>query len=609
MEVTRVNCGSVHAELVDGAIVRSTVPNPVSQAFAVVLLRGHSEITVNECIEQVRHCEAFQSKLRLKACPEGAADMKWCLRVTSPIADEEAGKAIMTIISDVLDVDEDFCQLQRTSKRPIQHKRNQRPTFPRRGSSGWSMYSSLTGSTLFSRRNSSGRKLEESPSFVLPRPLNVTFLYTFSGVSEFSAGPATPKFWSFVIACISLLAMLTVQILCFWNMDWASAGPVMVIAGYIGLSTGVSAAAWLIYSSQDSISLIVRENRRDVEWRSGIIVAVKKPDSMDTSGTPFQQNESKSLNFEAVWLKPSTRKRLLASSLVTLFLTLSFVCHYLGLRSSRWWLAVSELVICLTAAVARTLIRSEPSRDKFELVDETSVDKRCFSTGLLDSTRPMRIGTEKRSGSLLDLRLYSLQRTECAPAKGELIAWQAAKILHQTPGLTESILALLDMHVTICKGDTLMERKLVITYAGGILTEEGLAFPNAQMCLAFPAYISDLAAPTPLLVRGLMRQPEWSIENEDLAKKNLPWLGGMYITTMDSLLSWWILAEDRNDMNDQHSNLHGSTMMISLAFFLAILSAYEDDVDLISGIEKLHQGCSKEEEDIAKNFVNFLQAA
>ncbi|KAF2467832.1 uncharacterized protein BDR25DRAFT_358104 [Lindgomyces ingoldianus] len=608
MEVTRVNCGSVHAEMVDGSIVRSTVPNPPSQALAVVSLSGCSEIAVVECMEQIRHCETFQSRLQMKGAPQGAADINWCFRISSQVGNEESAQAIMSIISEVLDVGDGCCQLHRNSQPLVQAKSSSRPMPSRHGSSGWSFYSSLTGSTLLSRQSSSAKKLDESPPFTLPRPLNVSFLSTFTGISEFSAGPPTPKFWSFFIACMSLISMLAVQILSFWNKGWTSAAPVMVIAGYIGLFAGVSAAAWLIYDSQDSANLAVRAYRRGAEWKTGVIVAIKKPDSMDTSGTPLQRNKSKAMNFEAVWLKSPSRQRLVLSWIVTLFLTLSFVCHYLGLRSSKWWLAIAELLICLTAAFARTMIKSEPSRDKFKQDGEVFVDKRCYSTGVLDSGRPMRIEKESRSGNLLDLRMYSLQRTECTPAKSELIAWQAAKLLTEKPDIASYVLQLTDMSVTICKGDVPTERKVIIAFSGGVLTEEGLAFPNAQMCLAFPTQVSDLAAPTPLLVRGLMRQPEWSIDHQHLAKKNLPWLGGMYITTMDSMLSWWILSEDRNDMSDQHSNLHGSMLLVSLAFFVAVLKDYGTDVELVKGIEKSNKGSSKEEHDIASHLVSFLVA-
>ena len=440
----------------------------------------------------------------------------------------------------------------------------------------------------------------------LPRPLKVSFLCAFDGLSEFSVSPSSPKLRSALVASMSLLSMLAIQITCLREQKGFSVGWILVFVGYIGITGGVTASAWLIYSSQQMARMSVRKPCAGANWTHGVMVAVKNTDSLDTSGTQLLRNGDTPLDFEAVWLREPTRSRAALAWIFSVSLTLSFVCHYLGLRSTRWWLAVSELLICLIAAFARSMIKVEQNEAKFSPDQQISLDKRCYSTGVLDMDRASRITLAQRTSNTLDLRLYSLQASNCRPLTAELIAWRAAKLCLQNPEAVDSILKATDMHVAVYSGHSASHRKVVATYVGGVLTEEGLAFPNSQICLAFPCPVADLAAPTPLLARGLMRQSQWSIEYPHITKRTLPYLGGTYITTFDSLITWWTVAEDRNDMGDQHKNLHGSLLLINIAFFLSLLRKYADDNDIIAEVDEAHKDASEEDERLAEAVVNFF---
>jgi hypothetical protein len=338
------------------------------------------------------------------------------------------------------------------------------------------------------------------------------------------------------------------------------------------------------------------------------MVAVKNTDSMDTSGTRLLRGGEAPLNFEATWLRAPSRNRVTLAWVISVSLTLSFVCHYLGLRSSRWWLTVSELLICLIAAFARSMIKVEKDGVKFSPDKEVSLDKRCYSTGILDMSRASRIEAGQRTSETLDLRIYSLQPSNCVPLTGDFIAWRAAKLCLNDTKLADRILNITEMNVQIFPTITSpSERNVVVSYTGAVLTQEGLAFPNAQMCLAFTCPMADLAAPTPLLARGLMRQPQWSVEYTQISKDTLPNLGGMYITSFDSLVTWWTVAEDRNDMRDQHRNLHGAMVVINFAFFLAIMRSCEDE-SVVEEIERAHEGAGEEDQKFAEGIVDLLRA-
>ena len=84
-EVTRVNCGSIHAEVIDGSLCRSTVPDPTSKAYAVTLLQGESETAIMECLQQIQACDAYQFEKEEKMCPPGTANVTWCCRITAPV--------------------------------------------------------------------------------------------------------------------------------------------------------------------------------------------------------------------------------------------------------------------------------------------------------------------------------------------------------------------------------------------------------------------------------------------------------------------------------------------------------------------------------------------
>lgn len=83
LEMTRVNCEGVHAEIVDGYIVRSASANPASQAIAVSLLQGSMKELRDEALLQIRLCEAFENEKLAKDVPDSVAAVQWVLPIVS----------------------------------------------------------------------------------------------------------------------------------------------------------------------------------------------------------------------------------------------------------------------------------------------------------------------------------------------------------------------------------------------------------------------------------------------------------------------------------------------------------------------------------------------
>lgn len=414
----------------------------------------------------------------------------------------------------------------------------------------------------------------------------------------------------------------------------------MVIAGYLCMVTGVSAAGYMIYTSCESATLETRPRTPEARWTRGLVLMTKNTDSLDTTGSQLLQVERASgcddddndhQVLQAVWLQKRGTYRLAATWVVAVFLSLAFICYYLGLRSTKWWLSVAQLLVCLVSAFVRSV--SKMGHDSYAAVDDIRLDKRCYSTGILDMQRASRISRNGKQGvagepshppnPLLDVRIYSIQSSRCIPLTGEFVAWKSAKLClePQYKATGDAILSAvgLELHFTrpaalpppgpAVPGGQSSERKVVVVFQGGVVTEEGLAYPNATMCVAFPSTANDLAAPTPLLARGIMRQPEWRLERTQINKNTLPFMGGTYISSFDSMLTWWSIAEDRNEMGDQHKNLHGSFVLISTAFFLALLRQGSKDEELIQAIELAHRPSSGDDETYAWNLVDFLSKA
>jgi hypothetical protein len=82
MEMTKVNCGGIHAEVIDGIVSRSATSNAMSRALAVLFLRGDTEAAVDESLAQIKACHQFQDKKRAQGCPTDSGNVNWCFRVT-----------------------------------------------------------------------------------------------------------------------------------------------------------------------------------------------------------------------------------------------------------------------------------------------------------------------------------------------------------------------------------------------------------------------------------------------------------------------------------------------------------------------------------------------
>lgn len=104
-----------------------------------------------------------------------------------------------------------------------------------------------------------------------------------------------------------------------------------------------------------------------------------------------------------------------------------------------------------------------------------------------------------------------------------------------------------------------------------------------------------------------MRQSEWRLQ-EDVAIGIS--LGNVYIFAMQSMLEWWTLSEDRNDMSDLQRNLHWPMFLLNVAFFLGCfgIAEMEGHKERVDGLEVAHREVRTEGVKVAENVAGFLRS-
>ncbi|KAH6674700.1 hypothetical protein B0J14DRAFT_479030 [Halenospora varia] len=570
VEVTRVNCGGVHAELSDGYVVRSISAGPMSELVAVSILRGEERELGTVAAKRIRLGEVYEDEKRRKGMPANVAKMEWCLHIIVNSSRQESVDSMMETLSDTIGA----------------------PT-----KEGTKLRDALNLSTENDENEVDYFTIGKRSAFV---SYHFTFMSTFDAVSEFTTGKKSSRWSSILIGCIAFATIIMLYLLALWRNNWkVSTGWILLVVGYFGIVLSVLVSAMLISSGCINVSIPSPEYPG---WEEGMVVSVKNTDSMDVTGSSFFSSFCKYQSLEAVWIKPSNFQHRWFASLFTILLVLSFVAHYFGLRTVIWWVATGELGVCILAAFARSV--SNDLQPRFKEVDDIKIDKRCTSTGAIRVSSAKVVDDSKRPrSSMLDARAYSQRTLDNPPSAGERVAYEAAKLCLKEVDGRELVLGLTGMRLHLTgNGQPEGVLALIASFNNGLLVTEGLAFPTTQVCIAFRANTTDLAAPTSLLCRSIMRQPEWRLDRE--FPKGMP-LGNVYIFAMQSMLTWWTLSEDRNDMGNLQTNLHWPFVLINMAFFILLLESGEKDV--LDALEKAHEGNGENDAKIAEAIIAFIR--
>jgi hypothetical protein len=626
IEVTRVNCGGVTAHLTHGYVVRSITANPASQLVAVSILEGQYRGTEESALQRIRESEIFERTKKRMDIPDRAASVNWCMHITLTDISEEAVNALIQTLARAVGVEpvaKEVTHFQRSLILELETHGNSNDDGPhlsgvsfRRDTSQKDPKSPIVKILQPSLTANSAKsdKIEVSMAQVTSTLSTITekspfwnfsFMSTFDAVSEFTTHSQSRKFSDSIVGMISFSGIITVHILALWQNGWImSIGWILVMIGYIGIVFSVLFASLLISSSCISIKLDT-SHQGSWPWKNGMLVSVKNVDSMDTSGTSFVSCPQPRQNLEAVYIRPSTRQDRHIASFITISLIIAFIAHYLGLRAIKWWASIGELGICVIAAFARSV--SNDVQPRFTEIKDIKIDKRCSSTGIITTQKAHLIDEHSEPRYKVDGRSYALKILDYSPTVGERVAYQIAKLIINDESTCSLLAKLTGLQLAIFPSLSHLSvhmRSVLVSFTGGILVSEGLAAPAPHLILSFQVQIPDLASPTSLLGRAIMRQPEWRLQTG--TGKGIP-LGNVYVFAMQSMLDWWTINEDRNDMVDLQKNLHWPMLLVKCAFFLRFLKMEKEDPELVRGVEEVHGVGNEGDVKVAKDVVEFLK--
>jgi hypothetical protein len=573
VELTGVNCGGVFGRVVDGWVERACDDDAGGRVVGVRfgVFEGASEeemkVAGREMLEMVESCQAFEERKWHLGVPAQEATVDWCLRMRFEGIDRGVVERMVKNVVGALGImDAEDATLEIVQALP--------------------------------QFNSEGGIGAEGKS---------SFTFIFPAVSEMSTRAPTTNSVAGLVGVFSFLSILTLQLLELRRLGWRmSVGLILVFVGYMGICCFVTTAALRI---KDSCAVVkLRSHNKDSSkfWLDGLAFTSKTNDNMDTSGTKFwATTESACHVFEAIWLKEPTLKSCCTSTFVALALIASFICHYLGLRSCSWWVTVGELGICLLAAFGRSITKER--QEKLRPVDCLTIDWRCASTGVIDVRAAEKIELRNRVLDSMDIRIYSEDLAHRIPNSAESIAWYVALQIFQNESLANGMLRLTGAKIFIHKDSQPKGKRAVIAFFhDGIISSDGIVFPNTGVGVAFKSRITNLAAPTLLLARGLFRHAEWFISNTELHQ--VP-LGAVHKPSLSSLLSWWTLSENRNDLADTQNNLQYALFYLNVAFFVGLLEVSEQDQELGESLHRVHAGAAQSDRQIADGVVEFLKAS
>ncbi|KAL2405805.1 hypothetical protein ABEF95_002552 [Exophiala dermatitidis] len=592
LELSRINCNGVHPELIDGYLVRTTAAISARHAGVVGVSALQSDLTretAEEAIAQATCCNSYEAaKARLRV-PKTDAKLKWCSQMA--IADTRRDGLednLFGILSAALQIDlvDQKAGVLRKQLRHVLHLPD-------------------------SQTQSQPSKVPRVTSKTEPGD-TLCFVIIFDAISEYCTANSTSRMISMLIGLSSSLVIMGLYVIELrFSRGWTmTTGWLLTIIGYLGIVTFVTLAARHIQLACCSIRLRSKDAKLSERWQNGLAIAAQ---SDNKGGADFLVALNGSAQvFEAIWLRPLNTAACIKADVIGILLTLSFLCHYLGLRSSSWWLGVCELAICISAAFARSLTKSRPV--KFQLpsngLHHSKVDWRCCSTGLITVQQAHEVDdTTQPHPNRLDLRIYSSYDSITSPVTAESVAWLCAVLCLNDQTLMSWLLDITGMRLSVCK--TLKgahDHAIIASFSAGILCQEGLASTDVNTCVGFSCNSESLSAPTPWFARAIMRQPQWRV-NRDAFVSITDTIGKVHVPSLSSLMTWWTMSELRNGPEDNQENLQWAFLLLNTVFFALLQSVSSSaDTTLLPAVALIHGTPNPKMDSVARSFFERMKA-
>jgi len=368
--------------------------------------------------------------------------------------------------------------------------------------------------------------------------------------------------WSIVVS--SVAAMVAVHIASLQDAGWEILLPwVFVVGGYVGL-------LFTIFVYGEAVRGRIRTSTVRLSADRGNYSIALQTGNLDKEGTVghlLPLAEAGRHDFVKVnCLLPLTLRTELLGTLGGILFLISFLFHYLGLRSVQWWVSVGELGICLIMVTVRTLA----SRHPFTFVESKSVyDTDLRSVGVISPSARKRARLQD-AGDKARLTRYVRAHfgiRQMGPiTQGDTAAALLASSLKQwNPEKLTRIFTLVGLHD--CRATHLKDDKYMLIHAGGtgLLTKEGYLRPSDIQVWAQEITLDQLRSQSLIgwSTNGLMRNEEFEILSEfrGIVTQQI------FIPAVDGVLDWWLRSEGMNSWIANCDNLQwGAVLSLGLLF-------------------------------------------
>jgi hypothetical protein len=549
-EITRVNCGGVHGEVVNGQIVRSTSAEATNRAIGVVALQGVVQESKLEALQQISYCNRFMDSCAERGIPKEAVEVRWCLQLLwERFGSQQCEEALDIIMKAIGWSDLENEKLGR-------------------------VHDDLAGIYVCDK--------ESLPDEAISA---LSFACTVNAISEFTGMKST---WveeilkPLVIGLCAMACIVGIFILELHRIGWQiHLGWMLAVIGYGCIIIATTLAGHIFGSSCITIPL---QTVRNPQWSTGVV----EPNTAKEGATLLATVNSDLPGLEAVFFNEPTRKVRFAASATSGLLTCAFLCHYLGLRALEWWVCVGELIVCIIAAIARSATWREPAF--FDPIDQR-LDYKCISTGIITVQSPelqRTLPSLPKEISRLDARAYNASYRLPVPTPAERIAWFIADFCKKMPEVKSMLQEYTQLWLRL--GRTEGSLNLVVSYNGCISVKEGLAFPQTCILMGIPKIAAE----------------RWVVVTKftDLEKP----LGQVHIPATDSVTSWWTISEGANDLQELQHHMQWAMVIVSVAFFLDLLDKEKDWPNEVQEVRSVNEGfVGGNEWQVAKRAADYFK--
>ena len=274
---------------------------------------------------------------------------------------------------------------------------------------------------------------------------------------------------------------------------------------------------------------------------------------------------------------------------------LSFLLHYLGLRSVQWWVSVCELAICFIMIGIRTMAARTP---------HPFVQSNCLYDTDLRSVGVIRASGRKRA-SITDepspyhrfqsLRMHFGIRKMGPKTEGDLVAaLLASKLCEMDPQLRKHVFDKIGFaKCQVQRFDDSVPSYVIIHCGGcGLLTKEGFVRPRKPLVWSQEFTLHQVREESLIgwAINGLNRNEDLQLlpEFKDSTSQ------AVYITAVDSLVDWWLRSEGSNEWQYNIENLHWSGALALSLLLCELATTGSSDEEFANELDILIQDAKTE---------------